>query len=145
MTELPDIEATDAWLSSGVMDYSPAPGKLAVRDGRLVFWVVAPPGKKTARWIEEVTGQAGVAERLLAGESVTVLDIPIGDAQARFPAMAAGSALYLNHGGQKWRIYFYNAAKATGRPQRGVIGIINGRVASKPFREAFKARGKEAQ
>jgi hypothetical protein len=132
------VGPTDAWLSSGVFDYTPAPGKLELTDGRIRFTVVAPPGAKNARWLEQVTGQPGLAERVLKGESVTVLDTPLSEVRTRWPVTTAGSYLQVRRNETLYRIYFYNAGSAAGRPGRGLGGIISGRAASRPFREALK-------
>jgi hypothetical protein len=47
--------------------------------------VISQGGEKNARWIEQVTGQQGVADRILNGETVTVVDVPLAEAKAKFP------------------------------------------------------------
>ena len=131
------VGPTDAWLSSGVFDYTPAPGKLELADGRLRFTVVAPPGEKNARWLEQATGQTGLADRVLRGEAATVLDEPVDQVKTRWPFLTAGSYLQVRKDGTLYRVYFYNAGAAAGQPSRGLGGIVRGRAASKPFREAL--------
>ena len=134
-----DVAPTDAWLSSGVFDYSPAPGKLALKDGRLTFTVIAPGGEKNARWLEQVTGQQGVAERILNGEAVTVVDVPVAEANPSFPPTALGSALHLMLDGTKYRINFYDTGRAAGRA-RLLAAILSARGRSKRFRAALRRR-----
>lgn len=135
---VPDVAPTDAWLSSGRMDTSPAPGKLALKDDRLTFTVTAPGSDRNARWVEEATGQQGVAERILNGETVTVIDCPVAQANAKFTASSMGSTLLLTVDGTKYRISFFDTGKAVGRPWRSFVGTFTGAGKSKPFRDALK-------
>ena len=132
------VGPTEAWLSSGVFDYTPAQGKLELAEGRIRFAVVGAGGEKNARWLEQATGQPGLAERILNGESVMVLDEPLDQVKTRWPVLTAGSYLQLRKDGTLYRIYFYNAGAAAGHAGRGLGGIIRGRAASRPFREAMK-------
>ena len=100
--------------------------------------MIAPGGEKNARWLEQVTGQRGVAERILNGETLTVVDVPLAKANAKFPASALGSSLYLTLDGTKYRINFYDTGRATGRPWRIFLGTFSGMGKSKPFRDALK-------
>lgn len=137
--QVPDVSPTGAWLASEAFDSNPAPGQLALQNGRLTFMVVAPGGEKNARWIEQVTGQHGVAERILKGEAVTVVDVPVAEANPSFPPTALGSAMHLMLDETKYRINFYDTGRAAGRA-RGMGLILSGRRRSKPFRAALKRR-----
>jgi hypothetical protein len=81
-----------------------------------------------------------VADRILNGETVTVVDVPLAEAKAKFPASALGSVMHLTLDGTKYRINFYDTGRATGRPWRIFLGTFSGATNSKPFRDALKRR-----
>lgn len=135
-----DIPPIPAWLASGRTDYSPAPGMIELSGGRIRFTVTGPPGEKTAQWLEQVTGQQGLAERVLAGDATEVLDVDAGEVKPKFPALMFGASMQIKHAGTTYRIFFYNAGKAASQANKTVAGAssqLQGRVAGKPWKDAF--------
>jgi hypothetical protein len=128
------------WLQSGPLDYSPARGALHLANGRLTFVISEPPGEKKASWLEEASGQPGIAERLENGEQVQIFDVPVSDTEVRFPVMSLGALMFLTVGGTRYRLNFYDPARGA-RPT-GRLGVFKGMAAGRPWKRALKGSGR---
>jgi hypothetical protein len=128
--------ASYVWLQSGPLDYSPAKGSLHLSGDRLAFVIDERPPDKHAAWLEEVSGQPGLARRLQEGERATIFDVPVSEAEARFPPMSMGALAFVTVGGVRYRLNFYDPAKGT-RPT-GRLGVFQGIAAGRPWKKALK-------
>jgi hypothetical protein len=128
--------ASYVWLQSGPLDYFPAKGSLHLSGGRLIFVIDESPPEKHAVWLEEVSGQPGLAKRLQDGERATIFDVPVSEAEVKFPGSAMGSLVLITVGGTRYRLNFYDPTR--GGPGTKLGGVFKGGSEGRQWKRALK-------
>src|SRR4051812_43779471 len=82
----------EIWLIKSRTNPFPVAGEMALADGTVMVTVTGGKGcvGSMRSYLEEQTGTPGLADRLEAGEAVTVLEFAPAEASVSFPKTAGG-------------------------------------------------------
>ena len=137
--QAPDpVPPTRVWVAHKTI-YSAVEGRLELVDGRVTLTVTegntltGKTGRRTADWLEELSGRSGASEALQRGEPVSVLDVPVGEVGATWPKISFGAFARLDVHGTRWDVQFYS-------PTASVLGLFElpgARRAARPWRAAL--------
>jgi hypothetical protein len=127
---------SEVWLIKSRLNPYPVRGVMTLVAGKVA--VVVNGGADCAaairQHLEDQTGIAGLAERLKAGEAVTVLEFVPGDAKVSFPAIAGGYIGDFELGGQTWNIAM---AYPGGAAISNVVRMKMGRELAREWKQAL--------
>jgi hypothetical protein len=129
--------SSEVWLTTGTFDYSPTYGRLSLAAGRLSLVLVDAPSGKGAKWLEQTAGRRDVVATLESGEPAELFDVPISEADARVHATRTGMTVRVD--GVRYKLYFYNAGRAAGRPGAATVGVVGAIPVGGAWRRALGA------
>lgn len=126
-----DTYSGPAWFYKIPAAFGAVKGELRLAEGRLAFTTTGEVAASSAKRLEKLAGEPGLAARLQAGEETVVLDEELSALRLRFPLLAFGSTLQVRRNGGLYRFAFYD-------PATGLGGMLRwGTATGKPWKKAL--------
>lgn len=133
---MPDELLEQAWLLKSKVNPFPVAGKMAFSGGRFTFTLEALAKDAVLGWVEEATGEAGLKERLGAGEEVRIIDRTRDEIEVSWPKLYAGSALQVREIASD-RTWIIAMDYPSGGSVSQTISLFTGRKKGKTWKAAL--------